>query len=464
MRWWPDEGPGVDNRAPEPEATMAEAQDTLNRLRTGQLTGATRLDLRAGLTAVPEEVFALADTLEILDLSGNALDRLPSDLHRLRRLRVLFCSNNRFTELPAVIGRCERLEMVGFRANLIERVEPASLPSSLRWLILTDNSIEHLPDAIGRCIGLRKLMLSGNRLRRLPDGLSDCRGLELLRVAANRLDSLPDWLLDLPALAWLGLGGNPLGGLLPASAPVARIPWASLDLEGRLGEGASGVLWRATWKRHDAAPLAVVLKLYKGALTSDGWAEDEIAACLQAGPHPNLVTCHGRIDDHPDGAMGLVLAPVDGAESLAAPPSLASCTRDVYEEGSRFEWRELCTLAQGAAAALAHLHARGLLHGDLYAHNLLWNRESSAVHLCDFGAASALPADARRRQALEGTDIRAFGHLLEELVQRLPSLQRRGAPAVALGVLASRCRATGTVERPRMTEIEEGLRRIVFAV
>ncbi|RYF76042.1 MAG: protein kinase [Comamonadaceae bacterium] len=460
---------GVDNRAPDPEPTMAEAQDTLHRLRTGQLTGATRLDLRAGLTAVPDEVFALADTLEILDLSGNAIDHLPPDLHRLRRLRVLFCSENRFTELPAVLGRCERLEMVGFRANRIARVEPSSLPPALRWLILTDNRIEHLPDAIGRCTGLRKLMLSGNRLQRLPDGLSGCRGLELLRAAANRLDSLPDWLLDLPALAWLGVGGNPVSASLPAlaptvSRPIASIPWESLDLAGRVGEGASGVLWRATWRCSGAAPLPVVVKLYKGALTSDGWAEDEIAACLRAGPHPNLVLCHGRIEGHPDGAVGLVMAPVDGAESLAAPPSLASCTRDVYPDASRFEWSDLRALAHGAAAALAHLHARGLLHGDLYAHNLLWNRESSAVHLCDFGAASVIPTDVRRRQAIERTDVRAFGHLLEELVQRLPSAQRSGEAASALMALVSLCRAAGPAQGLGMAEIEIELRRIVPAL
>ena len=37
--------------------------DTLSRLRDGQLRGATRLALREGLTEFPREVFALADTL-----------------------------------------------------------------------------------------------------------------------------------------------------------------------------------------------------------------------------------------------------------------------------------------------------------------------------------------------------------------------------------------------------------------
>ena len=94
-----------------------------------------------GLTALPRAVFDQADTLELLDLSGNALDRLPDDLPRLRRLRILFASNNRFTELPAVLGECPTLEMVGFKSNAIAEVPGAALPPGLRWLILTDNAI-----------------------------------------------------------------------------------------------------------------------------------------------------------------------------------------------------------------------------------------------------------------------------------------------------------------------------------
>ena len=85
--------------------------DTLAELRAGRLAGATRLDLSCGLTEFPREIFDLADSLEILNLSGNALDSLPDDLHRLRRLRVLFCSDNRFTRLPESIGQCQTLPL-----------------------------------------------------------------------------------------------------------------------------------------------------------------------------------------------------------------------------------------------------------------------------------------------------------------------------------------------------------------
>ena len=45
-----------------------------------------------------------------------------------------------------------------------------------------------------------------------------------------------------------------------------------------------------------------------------------------------------------------------------------------------------------AAEACAHLHARGILHGDLYGHNILWDGTDGAAVVSDFGAASTLPA------------------------------------------------------------------------
>jgi Leucine-rich repeat (LRR) protein len=77
----------------------------LERLRRGDLAGISELRL-PGLTEFPQEVFGLADTLELLDVSGGALSTLPNEMGRLHRLRVLFCSGNKFNQLPAVLGDC----------------------------------------------------------------------------------------------------------------------------------------------------------------------------------------------------------------------------------------------------------------------------------------------------------------------------------------------------------------------
>lgn len=419
---------------PAPAAALID-----EAIRVAARTG--RLDLSCGLSEFPREVYALADTLEVLNLSGNALSSLPDDLPRLHRLRVLFCSDNRYTELPPVLGRCPQLEMVGFKANQIEQVSAAALPPALRWLILTDNRIAELPERIGECTRLQKLMLAGNRLRRLPDSLAACRRLELLRLAANRFesvaDALPDGVLALPQLAWLAHAGNPHGEDREAQAlnasGLASVDWADLQLGAPLGEGASGVIHEALWQRKPGAPAQnVAVKLFKGAITSDGLPRSEMAACIAAGTHDNLVGVEGRIAGHPQGAQGLVLRLIQaGHRNLAGPPSLASCTRDVYADGLRLGAAQALRIARGMASALAHLHRQGIAHGDLYAHNIVINDDGDSL-LGDFGAASFMPhGDAPRTAALQRIDRRALAHLIDELAQRC------GDPGALAGVRAA---------------------------
>ena len=219
----------------------------------------------------------------------------------------------------------------------MREVPAESLPPRLRWLTLTDNAIEALPAALGRLPALQKLMLSGNALRALPSSLAEAPNLELLRIAANRFEAPPPWLEEHPALAWVAWAGN---GFDRHEAPAARlIPWRELSPGPLLGQGASGLVHQALWREAPgAAPRPVALKLFKGTMTSDGLPAQEMAACLAAAGHPHLVGAIGRVDDHPEGADALVMPLVPGHwRALAGPPSLESCTRDVYDPALRLE-------------------------------------------------------------------------------------------------------------------------------
>ena len=425
---------------------------TLEQLRSGELAGITRLQLRCGLTEFPREIFELADSLEILDLSGNQLSTLPDDLPRLHKLRVIFCSDNPFTELPEVLGQCQQLSMVGFKANRIAQVSPKALPPLLRWLILTDNALTELPAEIGQCTHMQKLMLAGNQLRSLPPELMQCTRLELLRISANQLTKLPDWLLHMPRLTWLAFAGNPFTRALEAralaNAPTPHIEWPRLCVQHQLGEGASGVIHQATL-RTDEGEQTVAVKLFKGAVTSDGLPDCEMAACMHAGAHPHLISAMGRVTEHPEHTQALVMplvAPDFG--NLAGPPSLASCTRDVYDPAKRLSGPAALRIARGMASATAHLHARGVLHGDLYAHNILHNAQGDAL-LGDFGAASFFDVgDATHAQGLQNIEVRALGCLLEEL-----AAQCDAAPNQALAQLAQQCLHDTPAKRPNLAEV-----------
>ena len=433
--------------------------DTLAQLRAGQLAGSTRLDLACGLSEFPREIFDLADSLEVLNLSGNALSQLPDDLHRLSRLRVLFCSDNLFTELPACVGQCRSLSMVGFKANRIAQVPGAALPPLLRWLILTDNCISELPQELGERPHLQKLMLAGNQLQRLPDSLQNCHQLELIRVAANQLTELPEWLLTLPSLTWLAYAGNPLETEADSAVleSTATIPWPALRLEQQLGEGASGVIHRASWIRPGSGDLQVAVKLYKGEMTSDGSPLHEMNACITAGRHPHLIRVEGRIGDHPQGQAGLVMELVEpNFRNLAGLPSLASCSRDVYADDIRFSAEVALRIAAAIASVADHLHRQGITHGDLYGHNILYNDRGDCL-LGDFGAASFhATADSFESRALQRLEVRAFGILLGELLERVHSgltVERRRQ----LEDLHLRCCQPQVMERPGFSEIVQAL-------
>jgi hypothetical protein len=433
---------------------MTTTTATLTALRSGQLKGITRLDLACDLQEFPREIFELADSLEVLNLSGNALSALPDDLSRLSKLRVIFCSDNRFTQLPEVLSSCVQLEMVGFKANRIREVAAAAISPGLRWLILTDNQISELPDSIGSCARLQKLMLAGNQLADLPEAMRGCVGLELLRISANQFQALPEWLLQLPRLTWLAFGGNPVSAAPQAPSPaVARAQWADLVLGEKLGEGASGVIHKAHWQPSpQEAGHPVAVKLFKGTVTSDGFPAEEMAACLAAGDHAHLIGVMGVLTGHPAGTSGLVMPWIDPEfRNLAGPPNLATCTRDIYGEGQRFSLPLVLDLAKGLAAVGEHLHARGISHGDFYAHNVLYRPEGGCF-LGDFGAASFYPPQTSGgANPFEALEVRAFGCLLGELLERSePELDVR---LPSLNALQLRCVAPVAASRPRFVEL-----------
>ncbi|MGB6019336.1 MAG: leucine-rich repeat-containing protein kinase family protein [Sulfurimonadaceae bacterium] len=380
---------------------------TLADLQRGKLKGVKRLTLSENLTSFPDEVFSLADTLEILDLSHNQLSELP-DLSRLKKLKIAFFSFNLFTEVPSAFKHCENLYMLGFKGNQIETFDEDILPLSISWLILTDNKLKTLPRSIGKLKKLQKFPIAGNQLTSLPEEMSRCQNLELLRLSANQLIEIPDWLLKLPKLSWLAFSGNPCS--ISPEAKLDEVAYESLEMSELLGEGASGQIYRGYDKSLNAE---VAVKLFKGAVTSDGYAHDEMNAYMSTGEHSHLISVHAKIKGSEP--LGLVLELIPSHyENLGLAPNFDTCTRDTFSEGCSFDLETIYCVARAMVSASEHLHSRGLMHGDLYAHNILINREDNHCYFGDFGAASFYDVNNR---GFEKIEVRAFGCLLDDLLQ-----------------------------------------------
>jgi hypothetical protein len=336
--------------------------------------------------------------------------------------------------------------------------ELPDLPPALRWLTLTDNAIHCLPTELGQRPALQKLMLAGNRLQALPDSLQNAQRLELLRVSANRLTEVPGWLTELPSLSWLALAGNEMGWVCPAGPELPSISWPNLTHGPLLGEGASGHIYQV---QASAWPQPLALKLFKGEMTSDGLPEDELAACLATGQHPVLTTPVARLAGHPAQAQGLLMPLIPAAHvNLAGPPSLQSCTRDVYAPDFRLSAALALRIACDVAGAVAHLHQRSVMHGDLYAHNILIDPVHGQARLGDFGAATRLPTDQPEMgQSLLALEVRALGCLLQELGTAAHA--HADDPAVqALQALARDCLSEQPRQRPNAAEVARTLQTL----
>ncbi|QSZ41541.1 protein kinase [Sulfurimonas aquatica] len=415
---------------------------TLKQLQSGELKGIKELKVSEELTTFPQEIFDLADTLEILDLSHNKLKSIPKNISRLKKLKIAFFSFNDFTHVPAEFKECENLYMLGLKSNKIEKFDEDILPTTISWLILTDNRLTSLPNSIGKLTKLQKFPLAGNRLTALPESMQACTNLELMRLSANNFGELPSWLFKLPKLSWLAFSGNPCS--VSHELQSKEIALEDIQVKELLGEGASGEIYKAYSKELGNE---VALKLFKGAVTSDGYAKDEMNAYLHVKEHPNLIKVLAKIKD--EEKLGVVLEYISSDYvNLGNPPNFDTCSRDTYEDGTLFDIETIRSVVSSIASVAKHMHEHNLMHGDLYAHNILLNANNSC-YLGDFGAASFYENKNNMHEKLE---VRAFGCLLEELLLR--SSSKECSSFKMLDDLKDKCMSEDVDSRPLFKEMQ----------
>ncbi|HSN25997.1 MAG TPA: serine/threonine-protein kinase, partial [Kofleriaceae bacterium] len=154
-------------------------------------------------------------------------------------------------------------------------------------------------------------------------------------------------------------------------------------LDGRLGEGGMGQVYRA---KHIQLGKAFALKIISPAFAGDHAARtrfNQEAKLASEISHPNIVSVVDYGEDAQYGAY-MVMELVEG-DSLVAAGTLPMSTK-----------RALDVLAQ-VADALEHIHKRGIIHGDVKADNIMLSAEASSnsaesrrrrvVRLLDFGLA-----------------------------------------------------------------------------
>lgn len=152
-------------------------------------------------------------------------------------------------------------------------------------------------------------------------------------------------------------------------------------LEHRLGAGRTAVVWRAHRER-DGRAVAVKIVSLDGARGSPGHAAQRAArelALMQAHVSEHILRCHEALPlTEPAPAVALVTDLMRGG-SLA----------DVVRARGHLSVGEMVTVVSPVARALASLHVHGVVHADVSASNVLFDR-AGRPWLADLGLAVAV--------------------------------------------------------------------------
>jgi serine/threonine protein kinase/WD40 repeat protein len=224
-------------------------------------------------------------------------------------------------------------------ADQLRRLLDAALPGP------EQAAVEGHVDHCAACQGLLEQLTAGPQPRPKPGWVDPLASTFLARVQA--LSPVP------------GLGAT---GAWRDDTPVPPPDVPGYDVEGELGRGGMGVVFKA---RHRRLNRTVALKmLTEGGLADPGvrtrfLIEAEAVAQLR---HPHVVQVY-EFGEHA-GRPYLAMEYVDGgnlAERLAA--------------GRRFTPTEAAELVAATADAVAAAHAKGIIHRDLKPSNILLSAE-----------------------------------------------------------------------------------------
>ncbi|XP_015224589.1 PREDICTED: leucine-rich repeat-containing protein 40, partial [Cyprinodon variegatus] len=128
-------------------------------------------------------------------------------------VRLLDCSNNRLTDVPASLSGMRSLEQLYLRHNKLRRLPRVPAPA-LKELFAGNNQIEQLEAEQLACLtAVSQLELRDNKIRKLPEEIPPLLPLTRLDLTNNDISSLPASLSLLPNLKVLLLEGNPLRGI-----------------------------------------------------------------------------------------------------------------------------------------------------------------------------------------------------------------------------------------------------------
>lgn len=153
------------------------------------------------LASLPQELFAVCNRLQNIDLAFNKLTQIDASIGNLSELRDLKLNGNGLVTIPSTISECV----------------------SLQTLDLSENRLQWLPDTIEGLRGLVQLNLSKNALKEIPR-MNYMKGMNFLDLSWNGLEVNID-LTGMLSLTFVDVSHNRLTSMprVPLTEALARI-------------------------------------------------------------------------------------------------------------------------------------------------------------------------------------------------------------------------------------------------
>jgi len=178
----------------EPEQVKKERMEILSFLEKWSGIRSSNILLGRAEAYTRVVLFLFNPEADSLDFSSLNLKELP-DIFKYgvinQKLKYLNVSGNQLESLPDGFSNLKALEGLG----------------------LSDNSLQYLPDDFDNLTRLKRLFINDNQLKTLPNGFSNLKDLEELGLANNSLQDLPDSFGDFKDLKRLNLSDNSLQSL-----------------------------------------------------------------------------------------------------------------------------------------------------------------------------------------------------------------------------------------------------------
>jgi serine/threonine protein kinase len=217
---------------------------------------------------------------------------------------------------------------------------------------------------------------------------------------------------------------------------------ADFTLDALVGEGGTATVYRASHPEHGT----VALKILREKLRQDKTAVARFVREAQFGTrvvHPNVVKT-------------LAIGETDGLHYLAIEWAAGELLEKFAKKRAPLPPDEVVTIVTQIADAVGAAHAVGIVHRDLKPENLMYDPESKAIKLLDFGIAANTDAPADERLTRAGFFVGTLMYVAPEALSGEmvgPAADQYSLATIAYFLLVGALPYTGRNPREMFTQL-----------